>query len=258
MSTTPKLEADALGYTYPDGTAALREVTLRIEPGEVAAVLGRSGAGKSTLMRCLAGLHRPTSGAVRHDGRDRATMGRRERRAAAARIGLIFQEFQLIERATVLSNVLVGRLVHQSPLPSLVHLTKRADREIAVAAATRLGLAENLRKRVDALSGGQRQRAAIARAMAQRPEVLLADEPVANLDPVLAAAVVDDIAGLVREEGLTAVLNLHDVELACRTADRLVGMRASRIVFDRPVADVTDTDLDDLYAELPTTAVSVA
>ncbi|MFC4000121.1 phosphonate ABC transporter ATP-binding protein [Prauserella oleivorans] len=247
--TLPRLEADGLSFSYPDGTAALHEVSLRVAPGEIAAVLGRSGAGKSTLMRCLAGLHPPTRGEVRHDGQPYAGLRGRARRARAERIGLVFQEFQLVERATVLSNVLIGRLVYQPLLPSLLHLVRRADREIAVAAAARLGLGELLRKRVDALSGGQRQRVAIARAMAQQPDVLLADEPVANLDPVLAAGVVGDIVELVRAESLTAVLNLHDVALARRTADRLVGMRAGRVLFDLPAADVTDDHLARIYAD---------
>jgi phosphonate transport system ATP-binding protein len=247
--STARLEARGVTFHYPDGTTALRDVDLRVAQGEIVAVLGRSGAGKSTLMRCLAGLQNPSSGEVLQDGRPHVGLRAAARRRARARIGLVFQEFQLVERATVLSNVLVGRLVHQPTLPSLFHVVRRADREIAVRSAIRIGLTEQLRKRADALSGGQRQRVALARALAQQPEVLLADEPVANLDPVLARSVVDDIVRLVREEGLTAVLNLHDVELARRSADRLVGVRAGRILFDRPAAEVTQDDLDALYAD---------
>ncbi|MBV6757029.1 phosphonate ABC transporter ATP-binding protein [Rhodococcus opacus] len=245
----PRVQADAVSYRYPDGTTALHEVSVRVAPGEIVAVLGRSGAGKSTLMRCLAGLEAPTSGRVLHDGVDRSGLRGRARRRAHARVGLVFQEFQLVERATVLSNALIGRLACQPLLPSLVHFVRSRDREIAVEAACRLGLEEQLRKRADALSGGQRQRVAIARALAQQPDMLLADEPVANLDPVLARGVVDDIVRLARVEGLTAVLNLHDVELARHVADRLVGLRAGRLVFDRPTASISDTDLDLLYAD---------
>ncbi|MEU2428203.1 phosphonate ABC transporter ATP-binding protein [Streptomyces sp. NPDC007861] len=244
-----RLEAHGLTFRYPDGTAALHDVSLTVVPGEIVAVLGRSGAGKSTLMRCLAGLQAPTAGGVLHDGRAHGGLRGAALRRARARIGLVFQEFQLVERATVLSNVLIGRLVHQPTLPSMLHLVRRADREIAVRSALRLGLTEQLRKRADALSGGQRQRVALARALAQQPEILLADEPVANLDPVLARSVVDDIVRLVREEGLTAVLNLHDVELARRSADRIVGLRGGRLLFDRPAAEVTEADLDALYAD---------
>lgn len=245
----PRVRADAVSYRYPDGTTALHEVSVRVAPGEIVAVLGRSGAGKSTLMRCLAGLEAPTSGRVLHDGVDRSGLRGRARRRAHARVGLVFQEFQLVERATVLSNALIGRLACQPLLPSLVHFVRSRDREIAVEAVCRLGLEEQLRKRADALSGGQRQRVAIARALAQQPDMLLADEPVANLDPVLARGVVDDIVRLARVEGLTAVLNLHDVELARHVADRLVGLRAGRLVFDRPTASISDTDLDLLYAD---------
>ncbi|MDI9947737.1 phosphonate ABC transporter ATP-binding protein [Rhodococcus sp. IEGM 1305] len=253
MTTTrhgvPRVEADAVSYRYPDGTTALQEVSVRVAPGEIVAVLGRSGAGKSTLMRCLAGLAAPTSGRVLHDGVDRGGLRGRAKRRAHERVGLVFQEFQLVERATVLSNTLIGRLACQPLLPSLVHFVRRTDREIAVEAVRRLGLEDQFRKRADALSGGQRQRVAIARALAQQPDMLLADEPVANLDPVLARGVVDDIVRLARIEGLTAVLNLHDVDLARDVADRLVGLRAGRLVFDCPTASVTTADLDLLYAE---------
>lgn len=246
---TSRVQADAVSFRYPDGTTALREVSVRVAPGEIVAVLGRSGAGKSTLMRCLAGMEAPTSGRVLHDGVDRSGLGGRARRRAHARVGLVFQEFQLVERATVLSNALIGRLACQPLLPSLVHFVRSRDREIAVEAVRRLGLEDQLRKRADALSGGQRQRVAIARALAQQPDMLLADEPVANLDPVLARGVVDDIVRLARVEGLTAVLNLHDVELARHVADRLVGLRAGQLVFDRPAASISDADLDLLYAD---------
>jgi phosphonate transport system ATP-binding protein len=170
---------------------------------------------------------------------------------------VVFQEFQLVERATVLSNALIGRLAYQPVLPSLLHFVRRSDREIAVESVRRLGLGEQLRKRADALSGGQRQRVAIARALAQQPDMLLADEPVANLDPVLARGVVDDIVRLARVERLTAVLNLHDVDLARHVADRLIGLRAGRLVFDRPVGDVSSSDLDLLYADPARSPVGV-
>jgi phosphonate transport system ATP-binding protein len=243
----PRLDARDVGFVYPDGTRALRGVDLRVAPGEIVAVLGQSGAGKSTLMRCLAGMSPPSTGAVLHDGVDHRSLRGRAERRATARIGLVFQEFQLVNRATVLSNVLTGRLVHQPLVPSLLHLVRRADREIAVDALLRVGLGDQVRKRADALSGGQRQRVAIARALAQRPDVLLADEPVTSLDPQRAREIVDDIVRLVREEHLTAVLNLHDVPLARRVADRLVGMREGAVVWDLPTAAVTDADLDALY-----------
>ncbi|QHE66792.1 phosphonate ABC transporter ATP-binding protein [Rhodococcus sp. WAY2] len=254
---SPRLEADAVSYRYPDGTTALQSVSLRVHAGEIVAVLGRSGAGKSTLMRCLAGLEIPTDGRVLHDGEDRSALRGRARRRAHARVGVVFQEFQLVERATVLSNALIGRLAYQPVLPSLLHFVRRSDREIAVGSVRRLGLGEQLRKRADALSGGQRQRVAIARALAQQPDMLLADEPVANLDPVLARGVVDDIVRLARVERLTAVLNLHDVDLARHVADRLIGLRAGRLVFDRPVGDVSSSDLDLLYADPARSPVGV-
>lgn len=249
------LAAEDLHFRYPDGTAALNGVSLTVLPGEIVAVLGPSGAGKSTLFQCLAGLRRPTAGAVTLDGVEHTALRGRARRRTAARIGLVFQEFQIVGRATVLSNVLIGRLVGAHPMLSLLHLTSRADREVAVDMLARVGLLPQLHKRSDALSGGQRQRVAVARALAQQPEILLADEPVANLDPTLAAAVVDDIVGQVREQHLTAVLNLHDVRLARRVAQRLIGLRDGAVLFDRPAEQVSDDDLAMLYAGEPSAPV---
>jgi phosphonate transport system ATP-binding protein len=248
---TAALQAEALEYRYPDGTQALRGCDLTVASGEIVAVLGPSGAGKSTLFRCLAGLERATGGSVRLDGTDLAGLRGSRRRATLARIGLVFQEFHLVGQATVLSNVLIGRLARAGVLTSLLHLLTRADREAAVDLIAHVGLIPQLRKRADALSGGQRQRVALARALAQEPAVLLGDEPVANLDPVLAAGVVDDIVRMVRAEGLTCVLNLHDVALARRVAPRIIGMRDGRIMFDLPTAQVTDELLDELYRGAP-------
>jgi len=247
VTVNPVIEARGVGFRYPDGTQALSGVSVRVERGEIVAVLGPSGAGKSTLFKCLAGLERPGEGEVRLTGIDLNELSGSARRSTLARIGLVFQEFHLVGRATVLSNVLVGRLATANPLTSVFHLMSRADRRIAADLLTRVGLGHLSRKRADALSGGQRQRVALARALAQRPELLLADEPVANLDPVLAAAVIDDIVRMVREEGLTALLNLHDVTLARRVASRIIGMREGRIVFDLPVGSVDEALLAELY-----------
>jgi phosphonate transport system ATP-binding protein len=258
--TAAALEAADLEYRYPDGTQALRGLSVRIHPGEIVAVLGPSGAGKSTLFRCLAGLETPTRGRVLLDGVDLNGLRGSARRRALAAIGLVFQEFHLVGRATVLSNALIGRLAWAPVWSSLLHVMSRADREHATELLLRLGLSEQLRKRADALSGGQRQRVALARALAQRPRALLADEPVANLDPALAAGVVDDIVAMVRAGGLTTVLNLHDVTLARRVAHRVVGMRDGLVRFDLAVDDVTDDLLDDLYrgAHTPPAATSGA
>lgn len=246
-SPGPALETRELHYRYRDGTQALEGVDLVVRHGEIVAVLGPSGAGKSTLFRCLAGLEAATSGCVLLEGIDLAGLRRGVRRRTLSRIGLVFQEFHLVGRAAVLSNVLIGRLAAAPVWSSLLHLMGRRDREHAVELLHRLGLAAQVRKRADALSGGQRQRVALARALAQEPKVLLADEPVANLDPVLAAGVVDDIVRMVRAEGLTAVLNLHDVSLARQVAGRIVGMRTGRVRFDLPTEQVSDELLDDLY-----------
>lgn len=241
------IEAHELAFQYPDGTSALDAVEFGVGPGEIVAVIGPSGAGKSTLLRCLVGLAEPTVGKVLHDQVDLADLAGRARRRALSRGGLVFQEFQLVNRATVLSNVLTGRLSHQRSPTSLVHVMRRADREIALGALVRVGLGEKARKRADALSGGQRQRVAIARALAQEPDALFADEPVTSLDPRLAQDVMADIVRLVRQEGLTAVLNLHDVALARQVADRVIGMRDGTVLWDRSASAVDDDDLEHVY-----------
>lgn len=246
--TSTALEAVDLSFTYGDGTSALESVSLAVAPGEVVAVLGPSGAGKSTLLRCLAGLERPSAGRVVFDGGDLATLGARSRRGALSRIGMVFQEFQLVDSATALSNVLVGRLYAAHPVVSLLHVMSRADRQLAVETLLRLGLEGQLRKRADALSGGQRQRVGLARALVQEPTVLLADEPVANLDPVLAGLVLDHVVALARTRAMAAVLNLHEVALARQVADRVVGLREGSVQFDLPAAQVTDELLAALYA----------
>ncbi|WP_134324898.1 phosphonate ABC transporter ATP-binding protein [Cumulibacter soli] len=245
--STPLLQANDVSFAYPDGTKALNQVNVRVQQGEIVAVLGPSGAGKSTLFRCLAGLETVGDGAILLDGTDLAGLHGSTRRRTLARIGLVFQEFHLVGQATTLSNALIGRLAHAPLWRSLLHLTSPADREYVVELLVRLGLRDQIRKRADQLSGGQRQRVALARALAQRPTVLLADEPVANLDPVLAAGVVDDIVRMVRAEGLTTVLNLHDVDLARRVAERIIGMRTGAVLFDLPVDQVTDERLAELY-----------
>lgn len=242
-----QIDVERLSFRYADGTEALRDVSVRVDQGEIVAVLGPSGAGKSTLFRCLAGLENATEGTVRLAGADLAELRGTPRRRTLARIGLVFQEFHLVGQLSVLKNVLIGRIGQSSPLPTWIHVTSGADRALAVELIARVGLTPQLRKRADALSGGQRQRVALARALAQEPDLLLADEPVANLDPVLAAGVVDDIVRMVRENGLTAVLNLHDVALARRVAPRIIGMRHGRKLFDLPTDQVTDMVLDELY-----------
>lgn len=245
------IRVEGLSVVYPGGVAALQSVGLDVRAGEFMVVLGRSGAGKSTLLRCLNGLVRPTAGSVRVDGiglLDRASRLREHRR----RTGMVFQLHHLIDRLTALRNVLTGRLGHHSPWRSLLPLP-RADRELALRCLERVGLFEKALHRVDRLSGGERQRVGIARALAQQPRLLLADEPVANLDPATAERMLTLLRGICRADGLTAVVSLHQVDLARRYGERIVGLARGTIVFDGPVAALTEADLRRIYGSPQTT-----
>lgn len=243
--------------TYANGVTALQPTSLSFEKGRFVALIGPSGAGKSTLLRCLNGLARPTHGDVLADGTgsiftDGATL-RRHRRA----VGMVFQQHHLIGRLSALRNVLVGRLGVHGGLRSLLP-PPRADRLLALAALERLGLAERALDRADQLSGGQQQRVGIARAMAQQPTVVLADEPVASLDPTSAERVLADLHRICREDRITAIVSLHQVELARRFADRIIGLAKGRIVFDGPSTRLDTSALDQIYASFPSDLAQAA
>jgi phosphonate transport system ATP-binding protein len=216
------------------GYAALRNVSLDASPGELVCVIGRSGAGKSTLLRCINGLIRATDGTIHVDGVDVGTaLGNgAARRRLQRRIGFIFQEFNLVDRLSVLNNVLAGRLGHRHPLLRALYVFGRADRQVAMECLERVNLAHRAFQRADRLSGGEKQRAAIARALAQEPVAMLADEPVASLDPELAWSVMSDLARTARETHIPTLVNIHDVNLARAFADRIVGLANGEVVFD--------------------------
>jgi phosphonate transport system ATP-binding protein len=241
------LEIRDLRLVYPNGYEALKSVNLTVDRGEIVGVVGRSGAGKSTLLRCINGLERPTSGSVWLDGEDIASLGGADLRALQHRIGFIWQEYNLVERLSVITNVLCGRLARSSGLGSLLYHFDRPQREIAVRSLERVNLLDRARQRADRLSGGEKQRAAIARAIAQQPKVILADEPVASLDPELATQVMDDLARVARDEGVPTLINIHAIELARMFCDRIVGIAQGVVVFDGPVAALDSAALDSIY-----------
>jgi len=236
---------------YPDGTQALSGVDTTFGAGEFVAVLGPSGAGKSTLLRCLSGALSPTEGAVWF-GDERVDQLRGEaRRQHRARVAMIFQQFHLVPRLSVLTNVLAGSLGRdRSPRTWLRRFPREAQDE-ARAHLARVGLADLAERRADQLSGGQKQRVAIARALCQRPAMLLADEPIAALDPRSATQVMELIANLHRDDGLTVVANLHHVDVATTYAQRIVGVRDGRVVFDGPPSDLDDDALERIYPTPP-------
>jgi phosphonate transport system ATP-binding protein len=245
----PMLRIESLVKRYAGGDKALRGVSLDVPEAQILALVGPSGAGKSTLIRCVNRLVEPTSGRVFLRELELTALRGRSLRLARRRIGMIFQEFALVERLTVMENVLSGRLGHVGFWRSLLRRFPEPDVTRALALLERIGLAELLDKRADALSGGQRQRVGIARALLQTRELLLVDEPTANLDPRTARSILRLLAELAREHGLTAVVNLHDIPLAQLFADRVVGLRAGQVVFDGAPAELTPAVLTSIYGE---------
>jgi len=231
---------------YPGGVKALMDINLEVHKGEFVALLGLSGAGKSTLLRCINGLVQPTAGEITVAGIH--VNGRsRDLRKLRRRVAMIFQQFNLVKRLSVLDNVLCGRLSYCNVLLSCCRIFSPTDREFALEALARVGLENKAFQRADQLSGGQQQRVGIARALLQQPEVLMADEPVASLDPKSSKLIMDYLLQINREDELTVLVSLHDVDLALEYSSRVVGLRNGRVVLDKPSRLVNHTDLEWLY-----------
>lgn len=245
------IEVHGLRKVFPNGHEALKDISFAVEPGQCVAIVGRSGAGKSTLLRCLNGMVPVTSGTVSVHGIDVVRATGTERRRLRRHIGFVYQEFNLIERLSVLDNVLVGRLGHANPFLSALRLFPRADRELALNNLERVHLLARARQRADSLSGGEKQRVAIARALTQEPFVLLADEPVASLDPELARGVMEDLRLIAKTDGVPTLINIHDVNLARIYCDRLIGIAQGEIVFDGTPGQLDDAALDRIYKPPP-------
>lgn len=247
---TPAVRIDRLSKTF--GTCrALSQLSLQVMPGEMVALLGASGSGKSTLLRHVAGLHRADAGsggvavfgdAVQQDGR--LARGVRQVRS---RIGVVFQQFNLVDRSTVLTNVLAGQLHRVPAWRGLLHLFTADERRAALRALDQVGIADHAYKRASQLSGGQQQRAAIARALVQGAQLILADEPIASLDPESARRVMELLAQINREHGTTVVVSLHQVDYALRYCPRTVALRDGRVVFDGASSALTNERLRELY-----------
>lgn len=249
------LVIDRLTKTYPTGDRALRAASLEVPEGQVVGLIGPSGAGKSTLVRCVNRLVEPTGGRVLLDDLDVTALSRRELRRARRRIGMIFQEYALVERLTVMENVLSGRLGYVSFWRSYLRRFGRHDVENAFRLLDRVGLMDQADKRADALSGGQRQRVGIARALAQEPALLLVDEPTASLDPKTSRQIMRLLVEVCLERNLPAVVNIHDVTLAQQFVHRIVGLRDGEIVFDGAADALTSDVLTKIYGEEDWTAM---
>ena len=242
------LELVQLSRRFGD-TLAVAGANLTIARGEMVGIIGRSGAGKSTLLRLINRLIEPSDGRILADGIDVTALRGKELRAWRARSAMIFQQFNLVNRLDVLTNVLCGRLNRMSTARVLFKMFTPAERALAIRALDRLGLAEVAMNRADALSGGQQQRVAIARALLQEPTILLADEPIASLDPMNAKVVMDALLDINQRDGITVLTNLHTLDTARSYCRRIIGMSAGRIVFDGKPEELTDPVLRTIYGE---------
>ncbi len=239
------IQTHNLEVSYPGGTRALHPCSLRFEPGAFTVLLGASGAGKSTLLRSLNGLVSPTGGRVTADSI--GDLGaRRNLQSHRRRTGMIFQQHQLIGRCSVLTNVLMGRLGYHSGLRTLLP-PSRSEKTMALEAIERVGLIDYALKRADQLSGGQQQRVGIARAMVQKPALVLADEPVASLDPATADRVLSLLHGICKSDGITAIVSLHQLDFARRYSDRIVALAQGAVVFDGPASRLGRTEVNRIY-----------
>jgi phosphonate transport system ATP-binding protein len=232
---------------YPNGVQALCDVNLEIGKGEFVVLLGPSGAGKSTLLRCINGLVRPTAGQVEVNGVQVGAENGSNLRKLRRQIGMIFQQFNLVKRLRVLDNVLCGRLAYTPLWSSCFRFFSRRDVELAKSCLERVGLIDKAYQRADQLSGGQQQRVGIARALVQQPAVLLADEPVASLDPRSSRTVMETLREINCQDHITVIVSLHDVDLAMEFARRVVGIRDGNVIMDKPVSQVTRKDLEYVY-----------
>ena len=233
--------------TYPGGVHALNKLNLEIPDGQMIVIVGLSGAGKSTLIRAINGLVPLTEGDVTIDGVSVGSANPRKLREIRSRIGMIFQTFNLVKRTTVLNNVLMGRLHSTGTLRSLVGWYRPADVEIAMKALERVDIVEKAHVRASNLSGGQQQRVGIARALAQEPKILLADEPVASLDPPTSHVVMRDLQRINRELGITTIVNLHFLDLAKVYGERIIGLRSGELVYDGTAAAADENVFRDIY-----------
>ena len=242
------IEFSNVSKVYPNGVVGLDDVNLTIEQGEFVGIIGLSGAGKSTLLRTINRMHDITSGTLTVDGQEVKNLKGKQLRKFRRNIGMIFQSFNLVTRTTVIRNVLMANVPEMPFWRVLLGIFKKEDKLNALEALDKVGILDKAYIRADQLSGGQQQRVALARTLAQNPKIILADEPVAALDPVTAKQVMSDFKKINQEMNITILINIHHVELALAYADRIIGIRAGKIVYDGPSADVTEDVLNMIYA----------
>lgn len=234
---------------YPNGFKALKNINLQVNDGEFLIVVGSSGAGKSTLIRTINGFVKISEGELIVNNKNIKELNEKELRALRREIGMIFQNFNLVKRISVLRNVLIGRLGYVSTIRSIFNLFSKEDIELAFENLRRVGIEDKAYVRADQLSGGQQQRVAIARALTQKPKIILADEPVASLDPPTAKVVMDYLKKFNKELGITTIINLHDIDLVMEYGERIIGLRNGEIVYDGSVKNINENVLKEIYGK---------
>ena len=246
------LEVRNLTKVYDDGTVALRNVSFNVPDGEFLVVIGLSGSGKSTLLRCINRLIDPTEGQILWDGVDITKLEGQDLRNLRRKIGMVFQQFNLVKRSTVLTNVMAGRLGYSPTWRSITNQFDEADKKRAQTALQRMGITDQANKRADELSGGQQQRVGIARALMQEPKMILADEPVASLDPVLAHSILQHLEDLNQEDGITIICSLHYLDLVQHYSTSVIGLREGQVVYQgnkKQILRMTDKEFKTIYGE---------
>ena len=243
------LRVENLTKVYPNGTQALKNVSFEVKDGEFLAVIGLSGSGKSTLLRCINRLIDPTSGKIFWDDQDITAASAKDMRKIRRQIGMIFQQFNLVKRSSVLTNVMTGRLGYVDTIPSILNLFSAEDRERAKSSLEQVGLEDKTNVRADSLSGGQQQRVGIARALMQEPKLILADEPVASLDPVLAHSILKYLEQLNKERGITVLCSLHFLDLVHRYATTAIALKDGEVVFQGLPKQIDDAQFKTIYGQ---------
>ena len=241
------IKFDNVNKVYPNGLHALKNINLEIQQGEFVAIIGLSGAGKSTLLRTVNRMHDITDGVLTVKGQEVNNLKGKELRKFRRGIGMVFQSFNLVTRTSVVKNVLTSRVPDMPLWKSIIGLYSKEDKVIALEALDKVGILDKAYVRADQLSGGQQQRVALARTLAQKPEIILADEPVAALDPITAKQVMDDFKKINKELNMSVLINIHHVDLALKYADRVIGIKAGEIVYDGPATKVNSEVLKQIY-----------
>ncbi len=243
----PILEFQHVSKVYNNTTKALDDLSFSVKEGEFLSIIGPSGAGKSTILRCINRLVDATDGKIIYDGKDIMHINKRQLRNVRTKTGMVFQHYNLVDRLSVMENVLHGRLGQKSTFSGMVGHYSESEKEQAFAILEELGLAEQAYKRCDALSGGQKQRVGIARAIMQQPKLILCDEPIASLDPKASKTIMDHLAQINQSMQITCIVNLHQVDVAMKYSQRILGIAAGKLVFDGTPSELTQEKIHEIY-----------